>query len=100
MFTLAGQKELWALDSAWVRAVFDRDGIQPQEQLREAIARLENAIRTRFGRSQESEQPRETTDRHDLVDSIVLGGGGPCWIRTSDQRIMSRSKKPREDQSD
>ena len=78
-----------AISGHKTRAVFHRYGIQPQEQLREATARLENAIRTKFGQSQESEHPSETTDRQDLVDSIVRGSGGPCWIRTSDQRIMS-----------
>lgn len=90
-YRAAGVEEgsIMAISGHKTRAVFDRYGIQPQGQLREATARLENAIRTKFGQSQKSESTREGAEKPYLFDSIVLSGGGPCRIRTCDQRIMS-----------
>ena len=90
-FRNAGVEEgsIMAISGHKTRAVFDRYGIQPQELLRTATNRLEKAIRTKFGQPQVSAPSRRANEKPQATDSLVLGGGGPCWIRTSDQRIMS-----------
>ena len=84
-----GEGSIMAISGHKTRSVLDRYGIQPQAKLREATEKLESSIRTKYGQSEESEPDGTVRLEADLVDSIALGGGGPCWIRTSDQRIMS-----------
>jgi hypothetical protein len=44
-----------AMSGHTTRSVFDRYGIQPEERLHDAVARLENRIRTKSGQSGENQ---------------------------------------------